>query len=320
MFRIRCIFVALVSVFVMYSAYAQCCDCDEYDGCALGDENIAGSGVECHPCSYMYNCDYCNWCDGFTDHCPSGVPGWSLCKIVTQNCGQVSGCTKYEICNPNNGVQGTFFVPSNVCHLESGICYPNERACSEFDVTVVGGSGDWTCKKEYQSGNAYWMDEEGLYSYWRVDNCSCNKSDLAVTTSGCAVGVVKHDLNSPTVPFATTPIPYTQTQRYCSKCVAGKIPQQTSTLSSGGVTFAPSSNSGWGSYSCKNVSKPKYSDDCTVRFDVGYTAAVAFCEKSCDSHMETKSDGATSADACLPDSTEYEDGIGKFTLGTDKCD
>lgn len=230
----------------------------------------------------------------------------------------------YEVCVPTTGYITPRFVlnanneSSGIGHFEGDKCYSNTRSCSKFDVNVTGATGDWTCKKEYQTGNAQWIDEGNNYTYWKVDACKCKQDNLNVSSAGCVVGHIDHELLTQIISNATTKIPYKQTVRYCGQCAPGKIPQKTET-NSAGVTFAPNSNSGWGSYSCKNVSKPKYSTGCNINFDQEYSAVVAACTKSCASHLETTSDGATSADACKPDSTEYTDGIGKFTLGPDSC-
>lgn len=336
------LFVCVLEMAVDMRAFGQCCWCDADDGCALGADNIGTLDVpECQSANCNnYDCSYCDEnpgnppddggstgiCPGYGDcgGVPSNYlhpnPGNCRCKSFNNvNCdGQsVSG---WHICSATpSGVQYyDVFSPSGGYHFEGDKCYSNERACSKFDVNVTGATGDWTCKKEYQTGNAQWIDEGNNYTYWKVDACKCKQDNLNVSSAGCVVGHIDHELLTQIISNATTKIPYKQTVRYCGQCAPGKIPQKTET-NSAGVTFAPNSNSGWGSYSCKNVSKPKYSTGCNINFDQEYSAVVDACTKSCDSHLETTSDGATSADDCKPDSTEYTDGIGKFTLGPDSC-
>ena len=291
--------------------------CQENEYCVA--DPVHGD-YDCVPCGSGYvpngSCTACEvapvtYCSGYDGVCPAGVGSGMKCKAVA---GCESPCQKYDVCNPSNGNITTAI--SGQCHLEGNSCYPNSRACSDFDVNVTGGgTGDWTCKKENQTGNAQWNNNS-----WNINGCRCD-NDMIVA-DGCSEGRIKHNLVENTIAHATDRIEYLQVQRYCNKCSAGYVPNKSShkTSYTGGENWHTSDqNSSWGSYGCKKVSKPKYSTGCNVRFDMTYQNAVAFCEKSCDSRMETQSDGATSVAACKPDDTIYEDSVGKFTLGDFRC-
>lgn len=238
------------------------------------------------------------------------------------------GIVGYEVCVPTTGYTLPKFVlnannESGVGHFEGNKCYSNTRACSKFNVSVTGGSGDWTCKKEYQTGNAQWIDEGNNYTYWRVDACKCKQDNLNVSSAGCVVGHIDHELLTQIISNATTKIPYKQTVRYCGQCAPGKIPKKDS-AETNGVKFRPDNPSGnynWGVYRCENVSVPYYATGCTIDFtQSNFNNVVTGCRAQCSSqYLTITTNGATSADACKPDSTEYTDGIGKFTLGPDSC-
>jgi hypothetical protein len=302
--------------------------CQENEYCVADPVN---GDYDCVSCGSGYvpngSCTACEvapvtYCSGYDGACPAGVGAGMKCKAVA---GCESPCQKYDVCNPSNGNITTAI--SGQCHLEGNSCYPNSRACSDFDVSVIGGTGNWTCKKEDQTGVAQWMTVNNEDYFWSVSACSCNTDITNISSStGCAVGRVEHELAQHNINSVTKKIPYIQIKRYCKECAPGKVPQkadapfvQYTYTEHPYRWYSSNQNTAWGSYSCKNVSKPKYSDGCTVRFDMSYSAAVAFCEKSCDSRMETQSDGATSVAACKPDDTIYEDSVGKFTLGDFRC-
>ncbi len=251
--------------------------------------------------------------------------GYKCKKIICED----DGIVGYKVCVPTTGDTTPKFLnvsnpdaPVEVAgHFEGNKCYSNTRSCSKFNVFINNdGGGAWTCKPEYQTGNATWVDEgDGM---WNVSACKCESE--AVVADGCAVGVVKHNRDdSYIIQKATDKIKYKQTHRYCQKCAAGKIPKRDS-AETNGIKFRPDNPSGdynWGAYRCENVSVPYYATGCTIDFtQSNFNNVVTGCQAQCSSqYLTITTNGATSADDCKPDSTEYTDGIGKFTLGPDSC-
>lgn len=338
-------YVPLVCLFWVFSinpAFAAGCDCggqtcSENEYCREYSEiEDMGNGINeeyyymCEPCpSGKVPNDMCNacvtpaqYCQGYNDNCPFGNPDGKKCKKVD---GCPSPCQKYEMCNTANGE--IIIQISGSCHEEGSSCLSDTRACSQFNVNVVGGTGDWTCKKTDQTGNASWNHSSNK---WDVSGCQCTKN--SIVANGCDSGHVKHTPLSQ-VDTATSSIIYIQNERYCMHCAAGTVPKIASAneniigddsgllnlfnfFDSLRVWFTSNYNGDWGVWQCENVKKPYYSPGCDINFNENYDSA---CQKSCDQYLETKSDGATNADACKPDGTEYTDGIGTFTLGTDSC-
>lgn len=343
------VFVAVSGVFLscVALAYDACspgeylvCDPDPWNGdctdcgcanCPIGQTSY-GTGVV-YNCPGMPSgdsgCHDAGYCADYTDECPADVPNaqYRRCKRTAINCGGVTGCTGYELCNIVNGASAGYFIPydSNVCHMEGSVCYGNTRACSEFDVNVIGETGNWTCRKDRQSGTAYWT-VNGDDRFWNTGACSCD-GDIDAPSDGCSVGRTDYDLGQSAIGSATAKIPYIQTKRYCKRCAAGYVPD----IASAPYTeytytahprnwFSPNENTSWGSYSCKQVLKPKYSAGCDVNFSSSYQSAVASCQASCPTNMETLVNGAVSQDDCVPDNaTVYQDSTGSFKLGTTQC-
>ena len=320
------------------------CNIGEYNYCELDDQYAMFCQCGCIPCGNGQTSDghgevnncvtssinnsgcYAAYCQEYNDTCPSNAGTGMKCKAVG---GCESPCQKYEVCNPSNGNITTTI--SGQCHLEGDSCYPNTRACNKFDVKIIGGIGNWTCKKSDQTGDASWNPSSNK---WDVSGCQCTKN--SIVANGCDSGHVKHT-PLPQVDTATSSIIYIQNERYCMHCAAGTVPKIASAyenISGDGsglldlflnlfdslkVWFTSNNNGDWGVWQCENVKKPYYSPGCDINFNETYDAAVSACKKSCDQYLETKSDGATNADACKPDDTEYTDGIGTFTLGTNSC-
>ena len=322
-FHIRYICVALLGAVMACPAYAQCCDCEEYDGCPFGDENIGSSEYpECHGCGYAYDCSFCNWCADFTDTCPPGVPSGRVCKVVTPNCGQISGCTKYELCNPNNGLAGVFFVPVDVCHLENDTCYANTRSCASFDISVVYGA--WNCRKTDQQGDAGWDADENA---WNTSGCSCSfadrdiEMDMANTVTKCRKANASYyvaDDQKFSTKGVTYPVYYTPKRQYCAKCYAGYLPTVVNSPQ-GEVYFAPSNNSQYGVRVCGTmVPAPNYAPGCDIPSVLSSNAMPTGCMETCPTGMETIENGASSVNDCVPNgATTYTDETGTFRLGTD---
>lgn len=218
-------------------------------------------------------------------------------------------------------------------HFENNICYPNTRDCKEFDVDVGLDSGAWTCKKEYQTGEATWSSEGG--SLWDVSDCACDKYNLDVLADGCKIGVVEHvRLGSGNVQHATDKISYVQHRRYCSKCYPGYVPkiddayyQVSTSFWNTTITYENyyqpdnSNQTNWGTYRCEKVSAPFYATGCSINFtESNFNSVLNICRSQCDSNLTITTNGATSADSCAPDSDiKYTDSTGEFTLGPDKC-
>lgn len=271
-------------------------------------------------------CDGCrsprpNPCPGYTT-CPdnlvySGTPRTVKCQEIVSGCPAGSGCTKYSLCHVTSG-QISGYAVTDTCHLESGVCYQNSRPCSEFDVTVNGGSGNWTCNKADQTGTANWDD-----SSWDVGACQC--SNTSIESDGCNAGVVVHQRTENFISSATSKIKYNQTRRYCRDCKAGKVPvvgDATSTVGGVSIMHYPVSHQpGWGVWKCATVTAPYYATGCEIDFSWAQTDVVDNCRASCvDAYHTITVSGATSASQCeIDDSVSYTDDTGTFTLSGSVC-
>jgi len=320
------------SLFLIDGCLAATCDIGEYYYCELDDQYNTYCECECISCpngqtsNGRGEVNYCKspptiesgcyavYCQGYDSECPTGVGMGMKCKAVS-GCG--SPCQKYEVCNPSNGNITTTI--SGQCHIEGGSCYPDTRECKEFEIDITGGEGEWTCKKEYQTGSANWDGAS-----WDVGGCKCNKVDISA--DGCDAGVVMHARQENYVQDMSSKIPYKQTHRYCRECAAGKVPTfSAGTANYGGVTVAhhpQSGNGDWGVWKCGTVSAPYYAEGCDIDFiKDSFAQGTASCKKLCGDKLTITSDGATSAAACVPDGgMEYTDDTGTFTLGSYKCD
>lgn len=326
---IKYIFVALVGVFVVCAARAQCCECEENDGCGLGETNDGNLEYpDCHQCYYGTDCGFCNYCTGFTD-CPEGAPAGRKCKQIQENCGDITECTKYELCNPNNGASGTYWASSGVCHVEGSTCYANERACSLFDVSA--DYGQWSCQKSHQTGNARWRPGENA---WDTSDCQCSMTNMNIdTTLGTTVKCQNAnatyrvtDAYKYRTATVTDSVYYIPARRYCAQCYPGYIPHTVSPFSTwydGGEIHSliqyPNGVGGlYGVVVCDNlVPAPYYADGCVIDWTKSSgPAAQNACKMSCDAGMETIENGATGANYCGPGGTTYTDATGTFRIGS----
>ena len=335
-FHIKSFLFALAGLFFTCAAHAQCCECEEYDGCYGGEENIGTpEAPQCYPCG-NYDCGFCDWCADFTDGCPAGVPAGRLCKRIQTNCGGINGCVKYELCNPNNGLAGVYFAgPENTCHIEgngtAAECQPNTVSCSVFPIDHFDIG--WNCEQSAQSGIAEWKPAPNILA-WDTKNCSClvRNRNMTVAQYGQLVADVHcqnanadfyvEDEYRYSTRSVNGSVNYSIGRKYCSKCHPGYLPFVEPSPNDGIVLRpenAPSGN--WGTYKCQNmVEVPNYADGCDIDWTVSMGAVTNSCQKSCPTGMETIENGATSIDDCVPDVNQtYSDGTGTFTLGTERC-
>lgn len=303
--------------------YDNCTDC-ECMPCDEG-ETSDGNGVVYEDACHMTSDSHCYVpnCAGYTDECPSYFNPDYRCKLLNTVC--PDGCGVYKVCNStNNLIVYSSFVDGS-CHMEGSVCYGNTRACSEFDVNVIGGIDNWTCRKGDQTGIADWT-VNGDDGFWNVSACSCD-GDIDAPSDGCSVGHMDYDLGQSTTESVTAKISYIQTKRYCKHCAAGYVPDAASApyteytyTAHPRNWFSPNENTSWGAYGCKQILKPKYSVGCDVNFNSSYQNAVASCQASCPANMETLANGATGQSDCVPNnSTVYQDSTGSFKLGTTQC-
>ena len=322
----------MAGLFFTCAAHAQCCECEEYDGCP-GQENIGTpEAPQCYPCGNV-DCSFCDWCADFTDGCPVGVPAGRLCKRIQTNCGGINGCEKYELCNPNNGLAGVYFAgPENTCHIEgngtAAECQPNTVSCNTFPIMTTYVY--YAVTQNDQTGNATW---NGDNSAWDTINCklnSMNKSVSTFTVGGQTVPVHCDDLNVVGVVstayqfFPRTvfePVYYNLTRFYCEKCQAGYLPNIQSSPNAGANLFPEGYDGAYGVMMCdEQVHAPNYAPGCTIPYPLNSSSVPDVCRVPCPAGMETIENGATSIDACVPDVNQtYSDGTGTFTLGTERC-
>lgn len=315
-------FIALLAVCVAKGAWAQCCWCEQSDGCLVGQEPYDGQCVgDWGDCCLCYDdCEYiCGpggpYCDTFQDQCPSGLGGEYRCKVIDQDCG--SGCKKYKTCDSTNGNVGPDVVSEN-CHIENNTCYSNTRACSDFSSSVYN-FGQVTCST--QNGNAVWNSGK-----WNVSGCSCDVPSVSnnlnnyfrCTQFGTHVGLYPNQ----NVQSVDDSILYMVDRLYCEKCPAGYLPTITD-ASSGDIYARPENTSGnWGVITCGiQVQAPYYSDGCVIDFNLSTDDMMAECRKQCPDGFETEAPGATNVEDCQYDGhTTYTDETGTFYIGSlDDC-
>ena len=326
-FHIKSFLFALAGVFFACAAHAQCCECEEYDGCP-GQENLGTlENPQCYPCGNV-DCSFCDWCADFTDDCPAWVPAGRLCKQIQTNCGGVAGCTKYELCNPNNGLAGVYFVgPENTCHIEgngaAAECQPNTVSCNQFGIetnfALLG------VQQSEQTGPASWNGNA-----WDTGACKLNATNKSVMSvvgldiycdDFNIVAEVTEENRYRTQSLLGQPVYYTLIRNYCKKCHAGYLPvvKQSPDM---GVYLAPENvSSQYGVAFCSNVvHAPNYAPGCMIPYPLNSSSVPDVCRVPCPGGMETIENGATSIEDCVPDVNQiYHDDTGTFTLGTERC-
>ena len=309
--------------FFATGAQAECCwcECNPECHCPMGMD--WGGGNDCsNPCGNVdcvASCgseepgQYCS--DSFTDECPTSAPAGRLCRIVEQNCNQVSGCKKYELCNPNNGTTGEYVV-SDSCHLENGTCYSNQRNCSLF------GEYNWLPVDGTQfSGVAEWVAQGGGYK-WDVGNCTSRAENKEYAFTNCDRfsfhGIVRSQNRY--IANVDSRVTYTVDWEYCTKCKPGAVLTIMNSPTDG-VVYRPTDIPGnWGGAFCwEPVHAPNYADGCEIDFSkpTGEAAVTSSsCTKSCSAGYATQEDGATSDNDCEFDTSAlFHDATGDFTLG-----
>lgn len=251
-------------------------------------------------------------CTGYDD-CPSGVgDANSKCKAID---GCPLSCQKYEICNTTNGAITTGI--SGNCHIEGNACYSNTRNCKDFPIDYFMAHGN-DCEQNAQTGTAKWENNT-----WDTKNCACTVTARPVSFYNCQqtyIGFSVSDADRYETQTANNSVIYHVDYLYCTKCAPGWLPDSVNSPDDNGVIMRPVPPDGsWGVYQCKTkVSKPYFSTGCTIDFSTS-ALNVSNCQETCNTGLTITTDGATSANACIPDSTTYRDGTGTFTLGPDKC-
>ena len=331
------IFMVLGAIFAGRAAWAQCCWCEDNDGCPEGQEIYDGQCVgtwgSCCLCEDMTYCDQqCGgqgqYCASFTESCP-GLSANYKCKLSYDVCsvGSEDGCRGYKSCDSLTGILGPDTIMEN-CHREtSGSCYSNTRACSVFDIDVAYGA--WTCSKNSQTGSAQWTPSEDA---WDTSGCGCNvvnkdiDMDIANTVVKCkkanAVYYVA-DSDKYATKKVSDYVHYSTKRRWCAKCYPGYLPVTDGSPDSYGIYLRPNNNDNWGVASCATqVIVPDYAPGCTINFGLATGDDVmAECRGICPTGFETEANGATSISDCVSQYTEtYEDSTGTFVLTSlDSC-
>lgn len=318
-------FVAIFAVCAARGAWAQCCWCEEYDGCPEGQEPYDGQCVgDWGDCCLCYDdCEYiCGpggpYCDTFQDSCPPGLGPEYRCKVSQPDCG--SGCKKYQSCNSINGNLGPDVVSEN-CHLENNVCYANTRACREFSNRTE--NSDISCTQTAQQHQATWNG-----TTWYVGGCSCDIANVEIGTGPFGIPWWCDRFNAnfyvsqanQNVSSASDKIVYTMSRMYCSKCHPGYLPKIETSAQINGIYVRPenSGNGDWGVGMCnEQVTQPNYATGCVIDFGLpSGQAAYNDCLGICPTGSATESDGATDITQCIADySQTYEDGTGWFVLG-----
>ena len=310
-------FVALLALCTVRSVWAQCCACDQSDGCPLGKAYVGyvhqGTSLipDCNASFCNGGCAHC--CANYTASCP-GMSTVFKCKESRDPCA-VSGCTRYDSCNTATGRLGP--AVSGECHLENDICYGNERSCNSFGNEVPNVSAV-SCQT--QTGQAVWNENK-----WNVSNCTCVSpvvsgvnGDLNCAEFGTSLNLVSNQ----SVTSVNDKVQYEIVRLYCNKCLPGYIPRVVHSVTDAGIGTRPDDNRDWGCMACDQVRAPNYALGCDINFDLlGGDAVVAACQMPCPDGFETVANGATSMDACQYDGqTTYTDGTGTFYINSlDEC-
>ncbi len=341
MFFLGKFFIMMFLFFFATGAQAECCwcECDPECHCPMGMD--WGGGNDCsNPCG---NVDCVAWCgseepgqycsDSFTDECPTSAPAGRLCRIVEQNCNQVSGCKKYELCNPNNGTTGEYVV-SDSCHLENGTCYSNHRNCNLFEAIVYRG-GEWNnsqneneimkCLKTEQSGTAEWKPQQNK---WDVSGCRCKHNGLIWYKNCTGVYVMKPRQGYSLISKVSDEIDYEcepPLMYYCKGCGAGAWIGETigwPVYSGTRCSYSLDANGSddlTGTYtvcSCSTVDAGYYSTGCNFSYPLHSITNPSGCEQSCPAGYSTPEAGATSENDCEFDTSAlFHDATGDFILG-----
>ena len=263
-----------------------------------------GGGYMCKPCPTKF------------PYKDSGNGGISSC-YVAKSCEQTN-CRLY-----NNGTSDC--TGSHPEYVNNSLtCLSQTRACSDFelssalDITLAGNNvGQW--QKSDQIGEAVWNG-----NVWVSDGCRLQRTVQNIATSHpaeCAEGVVWRN-TSEFVWNATRGgylVDYTGSLDwyYCTKCGAGKLPVILSYTDAFDLWSCWRSD-GTNPYlacSCENVANGFYSTGCTISYPLNSPSIPVGCKCGSNTGLVPSSDG----NSCVPDGTEYCDGIGCFTLGTSVC-
>ena len=110
-------FVALLALCVVRGVWASCNPCDNSDDCGPGyeaDYYDTNTGLPyCVPCECGSETTRTQNCEGFTVSCPGMTDDVFKCKESQDSC-DVSGCTRYDSCEPQQDNQGQIRFRGNV--------------------------------------------------------------------------------------------------------------------------------------------------------------------------------------------------------------
>lgn len=268
------------------------------------------------------------YCNGYNIWpCPGYENNRSVyCRLIEQNCSGISQCKKYEACQKTGQYAGsTWYVagPSDICHVENGVCFENTVPCSVFDIDAAYGA--WTCDKGAQSNDAYW--KPAPTNAWDTSGCKCNvvDKDIDIDAGDTVIKCKKAnavyyvaDVDRYRTKKVSDNVHYTPERRYCAECYPGKIPNVI-VAQSDGIWNRPDNTGNWGAWRCgQDVYKPQYADGCIIDFSIpNWEAAIGSenCVKTCPTGFETEENGATSVGDCVSQYSEtYEDSTGTFVL------
>ena len=322
-------FILTVVVLFGRGAHAQCCWCDDPDGCPEGFELIS-ENYGCEQCGgfvYGVDCSYCdpeppNPCDGYNDPCPFGDAPGKKCKKVG-NC--PNPCQLYNRCDTTTGAIEQQML--GACHMEGEACYQNALNCKEFNNVTENNM--ISCSKSGQQGQAEWKPNQET---WDTKNCYCNIEHVAIGNEifgfpwwcdDFNVRLFVSDANRYVTTLVSKDIVYTTERMYCAKCHPGYLPVKVTSPNEEGIYARPDNNAGWGVAACSTrVTKPKnYAEGCVINFNLpDWESVIADCKGVCPEGSSVAFDGATSMDECLPNqAVEYEDATGWFMLGETLC-
>ncbi len=303
-------FIALLAVCVAPGAWAACtatpqsCSAGQYNlhDCQMGGV-VPVSGYHCVACPVDY---------------PESDAG----NNTISDCYRSIDCSG-ESCKLYHDGQT---VGSEHYHLEDLVCVGNTKSCTEFGWGIqVSGNGFNTVTNpincQTQVGEAQW---NGIK--WNVSECRCD-GESQVQSLKCQAKYSLRPVGQQQIVSSQNDfIVYFDNREnmdyyYCTNCVAGACPSDIHLNGEGLVCHNPGmQNEKYSVCACDDVAANYYSGGYSIPSNLS-TNNITDCAISCGNGLTTNGQtGATNFAQCVPNTTaEYQDGTGRFVLGTEQC-